>query len=78
MSKATKRSRLGRRLNRKHQVLFPLRPPVLLAALGLCAWAPAVSADFPPTLELSSLDGNNGFQLNGAADAAFISAGELH
>ena len=75
--KAKKRSRPGRRLNRTHEALFPLRRPVLLAALGLCGWAPAAAADFPPTLERSSLDGTNGLWLNGAADAAFISAGEL-
>ena len=63
--KATKRSRPGRRLNRKHKAWFPLRRPVLLAALGL--WAPAGAADFPPTFELSSLDGTNGFRLNGSA-----------
>ncbi|MGQ0591626.1 MAG: FG-GAP-like repeat-containing protein [Gammaproteobacteria bacterium] len=73
--KAKKRSRPGRRLERKNQAWLPLRRPVLLAALGL--WAPAGATDFPPTIELSSLAGGNGFQLNGAADAAFISAGEL-
>ena len=67
MSKATKRSRPGRRLGRKHEALFPLRRPALLAALGLCGWAPAGAADFPPTFELSSLDGTNGFRLNGVA-----------
>ena len=65
--KAKKRSRPGRRLGRKHEALFPLRRPALLAALGLCGWAPAGAADFPPTLELSSLDGTNGFRLVGAA-----------
>ncbi|MGH8573738.1 MAG: calcium-binding protein [Gammaproteobacteria bacterium] len=63
--KATKRSRPGRRPKRKHEALFPLRRPALLAALGL--WAPAGAADFPPILELSSLDGTNGFRLNGVA-----------
>ena len=67
MSKATKRSCPGRRLERKHEALFPLRRPALLAALGLCGWAPAGAADFPSTLELSSLDGTNGFRLNGGA-----------
>ena len=67
MSKPTKRSRPGRRLGRKHEALFPLRRPALLAALGLCGWAPAGAADFPPTLDLSSLDGANGFRLNGGA-----------
>ena len=65
MSKATKRSRPGRRLERKYEAWFPLRRPALLAALGLCGWAPAGAADFPPTLDLSSLDGTNGFRLNG-------------
>ncbi len=73
--KATKRSRPGRRLERKHEARFPLRRPLLLAALGICASAGA--ADFPPALELSSLDGTNGLQLNGAADPLFTSAGEL-
>ena len=63
--KATKRSRPGRRPKRKHEAGFPLRRPALLAALGLCGWAPAGAADFPPTLDLSSLDGTNGFRLNG-------------
>ncbi len=54
MAKATKRSRPGRRLERKCEAWFPLRRPVLLAALGLTGWAPAGAADFPPTLE--SLD----------------------
>ncbi|MGH8591852.1 MAG: integrin alpha, partial [Gammaproteobacteria bacterium] len=67
MSKAKKRSRPGRRLGRKNEARFPLRRPVLLAALGLCGWAPAGAADFPPTLELSMLDGTNGFRLNGVA-----------
>ncbi|MGH2669946.1 MAG: integrin alpha, partial [bacterium] len=40
---------------------------MLLAALGLCGWAPQGAADFPPTLGLSSLDGTNGFRLNGVA-----------
>ena len=66
MSKATKRSRSGRRLEQKNEARFPLRRPALLAALGLCGWAPAGAA-FPPTLELSSLDGTNGFRLNGVA-----------
>ena len=39
--------------------------------------APAAAADFPPSLELSMLDGSNGFRLDGAADAGLISAGEL-
>ena len=65
--KATKRTRPGRRPKRKHEAGFPLRRPALLAALGLCGWAPAGAADFPPTLELSSLDGTNGFRLVGAA-----------
>ena len=67
MAKATKRSRPGRRLERKYKAWFPLRRPVLLAALGLCGWAPAGAADFPPTLDLSSLDGTNGFRLAGVA-----------
>ena len=66
MSKAKKRSRPRRRLERKHEALFPLRRQTLLAALGLCGWAPAGAA-FPPTLELSSLDGTNGFRLDGVA-----------
>ena len=67
MPKATKRSRPGRRLERKCETWFPLRRPVLLAALGLTGWAPAAPADFPPTLELSILDGTNGFRLAGVA-----------
>ena len=66
MSKAKKRSRPRRRLERKHEALFPLRRQTLLAALGLCGWAPAGAA-FPPTLELLSLDGTNGFRLDGVA-----------
>ena len=65
MAKATKRSRRGRRLERKHEAWFPLRRPALLAALGLAGWAPAGAADFPPTLNLSILDGTNGFRLDG-------------
>ena len=61
MAKATKRSRRGRRLRRKSEAWFPLRRPALLAALGLAGWAPASSAAFPPTLNLSALDGTNGF-----------------
>ena len=75
--KATKTSRPGRRLGRKHEALFPLRRPVLLAALGLCGWAPAATADFPPTLDRSIARWHQRLSLNGAADAAFISAGEL-
>ncbi|MGH8564421.1 MAG: integrin alpha [Gammaproteobacteria bacterium] len=67
MSKAKKRSRPGRRLNRKHEARFPLRRPVLLAALALCGWAPAGAAHFPQSLGLSSLDGRNGFRVNGVA-----------
>ena len=57
MAKAKKRSRPGRRLERKDEAWFPLRRPALLAALGLAGWAPAGAAD--------SLDGTNGFRLNG-------------
>jgi hypothetical protein len=71
MAKAKKRSRPGRRLERKGEAWFPLRRPALLAALGLAGWAPAGAADFPPTLSLSILDGTNGFRLNGAAAADF-------
>jgi FG-GAP repeat protein len=67
MAKATKRSRPGRRFRRKDEAWFPLRRPALLAALGLAGWAPAGAADFPPTLDLSILDGTNGFRLNGVA-----------
>ena len=68
MAKATtKRSRPARRLERKCETWFPLRRPVLLAALGLTGWAPAAPADFPPTIELSTLDGTNGFRLAGVA-----------
>jgi len=65
--KPTKRSRPGRRLKRKSEAWFLLRRPALLAALGLAGWAPAGAAAFPPTLELSTLDGTNGFRLNGVA-----------
>jgi len=67
MAKATKRSRPGRRLERKHEAWFPLRRPALLAALGLAGWAPTGAADFPPTFNLSDLDGTNGFRLSGVA-----------
>jgi len=67
MAKATKRIRPGRRLKRKSAAWFPLRRPALLAALGLAGWAPAGAADFPPTLDLSILDGTNGFRLAGVA-----------
>ncbi|MGH8589569.1 MAG: integrin alpha, partial [Gammaproteobacteria bacterium] len=67
ISKAKKRSHPGRRIERKNNDWFPLRRPALLAALGLCGWAPAGAADFPPTLELSNLDGTNGFRLKGVA-----------
>ena len=83
MSKPTKRSRPGRRLKRKNEALFPLRRPALLAALGLCGWAPAGAAAFPPTLDLSSLDGTNGFRLVGVAardisGRAVSSAGDVN
>ena len=63
--------------------MFPLRRPALLAALGLWGWAPAGAADFPPALELSSLDGTNGFRLNGVAAGdlsgfAVSSAGDVN
>jgi Ca2+-binding RTX toxin-like protein len=67
MAKATKRSRPGRRLKRKSVAWLPLRRPALLAVLGLGGWAPAGAADFPPTLELSNLNGRNGFRLAGVA-----------
>ena len=83
MAKATKRTRPGRRVERKSEARFPLRRPALLAALGLAGWAPAGAADFPPTLDLSTLDGRNGFPLNGvAADdfsgRAVSSAGDVN
>ena len=67
MAKATKRSRPGRRFERKDEAWFPLRRPALLAALGLAGWAPAGAAGFPPTLELSNLNETNGFRLAGGA-----------
>ena len=67
MAKTTKQSRRGRRPERKSKAWFPLRRPALLTALGLAGWAPAGAADFPPTLNLSDLNGTNGFRLNGAA-----------
>ena len=67
MAKATKRARPGRRLKRKSEAWLPLRRPALLAALGLAGWAPTGAADFPPTFNLSDLDGTNGFRLNGGA-----------
>ena len=67
MAKASKRSRPGRRFEGKDEPWFPLRRPALLAALGLAGWAPAGAAGFPPTLELSNLDGTNGFRLDGGA-----------
>ena len=67
MEKVTKRSRPGRRVKRKCETWFPLHRPVLLAALGLAGWAPTGAAQFPPTLNLSTLDGSNGFTLNGVA-----------
>jgi hypothetical protein len=75
MAKATKRSRAGRRLERKDEAWFPLRRPALLAALGLSGWAPTGAADFPSTLNLSNLDGTNGFRLAGvtASDYSGIS-----
>jgi len=66
MAKAKKRSRPGRRLERKGEAWFPLRRPALLAALGLAGWAPAGAAS-PPTLNLADLDGTNGFRLSGVA-----------
>ena len=83
MAKATKRSRRGRRLRRKSEAWFPLRRPALLAALGLAGWAPTGAADFPPTLGLSTLDGTNGFRLNGVATGdrsgvAVSSAGDVN
>ena len=83
MAKATKRSRPGRRLERKDEAWFPLRRPALLAALGLAGWAPASVADFPPTLNLSILDGTNGFRLSGVAGGdrsgrAVSSAGDVN
>ena len=83
MAKATKRSRRGRRLRRKSEAWFPLRRPALLAALGLAGWAPTSAADFPPTLGLSTLDGTNGFRLNGVATGdrsgvAVSSAGDVN
>ena len=83
MAKGTKRSRPGRRLGRKSEAWFPLRRPALWAALGLVGWAPAGAADFPPTLNLSGLDGTNGFRLNGVAAGdgsgrAVSSAGDVN
>ncbi|MCA1852282.1 MAG: integrin alpha [Beggiatoa sp.] len=82
MAKGTKRSRPRRRLGRKFEAWF-LRRPALLAALGLAGWAPAGAADFPPTLDLSILDGTNGFRLNGVAaynrsGSAVSSAGDVN
>jgi len=71
MAKATKRSRPGRRRERKDEAWVPLRRPALLAALGLAGWAPAGAAAFPPILDLSDLDGTNGFRLNGVAAVDF-------
>ena len=67
MAKAKKRSRPGRRLERKSETWFPLRRPAPLATLGLAGWAPAGAAAFPPTLNPSALDGTNGFRLHGVA-----------
>jgi hypothetical protein len=83
MAKATKRSRPGHRLERKSEAWFPLRRPALLAALGLAGWAPAGAAAFPPPLNLSDLDGTNGFRLSGVAPSdrsggAVSSAGDVN
>jgi FG-GAP repeat len=83
MAKATKRSRPGRRLEWKSEAWFPLRRPALLAALGLCGWAPTGTADFPPAFNLSDLDGTNGLRLDGvtAADrsgGAVSGAGDIN
>jgi hypothetical protein len=82
MAKATKRSP-GRRLERKSEAWFPLRRPALVAALGLCGWAPTGTADFPPAFNLSDLDGTNGLRLDGvtAADrsgGAVSGAGDIN
>ena len=83
MAKATKRSRPGRRLERKSEAWFPLRRPALVAALGLAGWAPTGTADFPPAFNLSDLDGTNGLRLDGvtAADrsgGAVSGAGDIN
>jgi hypothetical protein len=83
MAKATKRSRPGHRLERRCEARFPLRRPGLLVALGLASWAPAGAAAFPPPLNLSDLDGTNGFRLSGVAPSdrsggAVSSAGDVN
>jgi hypothetical protein len=66
----SKRKRRSQRVSGQHPP-FP-RLPELWMALGLTALSPgAALAAFPANIELSALDGTNGFRLSGAAAGDF-------